>query len=298
MNEARDESQRLIQATLSRRAYEGRMRRRRRIRRLLAAIAACFFGCLLLLMATQQINRVQIREIVFEGNLHYDTATLSELSPVRVGDAMFRFDPEAATDSMLEALPYLRELQWETSLRGVLRVSVQERQINWALRFEDEGGVRYWLLDEQLVAVEMVAFVPAQVCMVDYVQSVEPSVGESLKEAAIRADREAKEAKEEGGALAAVQQLEEYLSVLALHFSAASPNDRPAVFEASAPYEKVLILQDGTRYLLGAARELQEQLSLADTAAAAYRAQHPGALVSVDVKDPARIYVRETADMP
>ncbi len=306
----REETQAVAAATLSRRAHERRERRLRRMRRIGAGVTVCFFGCILLLMASLQLHRIPIKQIELEGNVHCSAQTLLEMLPVKVGDEIYRADVDAARAALLQACPYLREVQLERSLSGTIRIVIEERVARWALQHTAaDGTVGYVLLDETLYALEYVNDAN-MTCIVIAEGLVLPQPGETLQKAAERAEEEYEAFLEEQQIedaplptyVAEVTSLASYLAPVLESYSELDTQDAPACLDLREPYDKVLVLRDGSRYLLGGAAQLKEQIAYARAVATTYRQERGGVLatgaLTVDVRDLSRVYVRESDVSP
>ena len=302
----------LAQATLSKGACERRRRKQATIQLLRGGAIACFFLCIMLLMAMLHLNRLPVREIVFEGNVHYSENALLQIFPQKVGDALHLVNRESIRETMLAECAYLSDVSVEVSLRGVVKVTVREREALWALRYNaDEDTVGYALLDAELRALEYVQG-SMSACVVICPGIALPRVGETLAQAAVRHENAyienmISQGMDEDDIQAppyrqAEQELAERLLTLSRAFSEAQTLDAPAAIDFSAAYDYTLTLQNGSMLLLGNALQLETQIAYAAQAMANYRSSQgflsTGQALMVDVRDLSRVFVREISPQP
>ena len=81
-----DATRQLAQFTLSVKACEKRRRKQATQQLVRGGAIACFFLCIMLLVAMLHLNRLPIREIVFEGNEHYSSAELEQIKGCKSTD--------------------------------------------------------------------------------------------------------------------------------------------------------------------------------------------------------------------
>ncbi|MBQ7338584.1 MAG: FtsQ-type POTRA domain-containing protein [Clostridia bacterium] len=301
-----DTAREIAAATLSKKAYDRRMRRLQRIRLIRAVVLICFFLSVLLLMASIQVNRIKIESVVFDGNLHYSDDALKEALTLQVGDKMYRFDTQTVADALLAACPYLQTAQIQTSLSGTLRVHVSERTALWALQYTDaQGQAAYVLLDGELFALEYTKSA-AESCVVVVGGIALPAVGETLTEAAKRAEREyaawleAQEAEDTHTVpsyLAAADKLGSMLYTLRDSYEDMAAADAPTLLSLTQDFDKTMTLRDGTIYLLGGAEQLSRQIAYAKAAVEKYRREGATPSINspleVDLRDLSRVFVRQ-----
>jgi len=297
----------LAQATLSKSASERRRRKLATLQLLRGGAAVCFFLCVMLLIAMLHLNRLPIKEIVFEGNTHYSRAELQDIIPQKIGDALHLVNKEELRGEMLSACPYLSDVSVEVSLRGVVRITVSERTPLWALRYDvDADTVGYVLLDQSLLALE---YTPeSQDCCVVICPGIAlPQIGETLAAAGKRLElayvAERIEAGEDEDEIEvppyvlSAQRLDERLLCIARGCAGLQEGDGPAAVDFSSAYDYTLTMKDGSVLLLGNAEMLETQISYALSAMQDYRQDGgtigPGGALMVDVRDISRVFVRE-----
>ena len=307
-----DVTQEVAQATLSKRAYE-RRRQRLAVQQLLRGGAiACFFLCVMLFVAMIHLNRLPVREIVWEGNAHYSSEQLQELLPYQSGDPLHQIDVQVLRESLLSQCPYLADVQVEMSLRGVVKVTLRERHAMWALRYNTTGGtVGYALLDEELRALEYTGQ-DGGLCVVICPGVMVPRIGETLDQAAERGAQAYVDRMLEAGNKKSeivvppyqenAETLRERLFCIASGLVNEASGCAPVAVDFSAAYDYTLTLQDGSVLLLGNAQMLEQQIAYAMDAMEKYRREQGAYAVStalmVDVQDISRVFVREIGVTP
>ena len=302
-----DVTQELARATLSRRAFERRRQRIATLQLLRGGAIACFFLCVMLLVAMLHLNRLPVREIVFEGNEHYSVEQLTSVFPQKVGDPLYVIDPEAIRENMLAQCSYLSDVGIEVSLRGTVKVILKERTVQWALRYDTaDDTVGYALLDEQLLVLEYTLESPPA-CVVICPGIILPRTGETLLDAAKReaqayVDRMLEQGMKKSEITvppyeASAKELSERLACIACGFADGQAAGAPSAVDFSAAYDYTLTLSDGSVLLLGNAQGLDQQISFAIAAMKDYRSEQgiyaTSAPLMVDVRDISRVFVRE-----
>ena len=302
-----DVTQELARATLSRRAFERRRQRIATLQLLRGGAIACFFLCVMLLVAMLHLNRLPVREIVFEGNEHYSVEQLASVFPQKVGDPLYVIDPETIRENMLAQCSYLSDVGIEVSLRGTVKVTLKERTVQWALRYDTaDDTVGYALLDEQLLVLEYTLESPPA-CVVICPGIVLPRTGETLLDAAKReaqayVDRMLEQGMKKSEITvppyeASAKELSERLACIACGFADGQAAGAPSAVDFSAAYDYTLTLSDGSVLLLGNAQGLDQQISFAIAAMKDYRSEQgiyaTSAPLMVDVRDISRVFVRE-----
>ena len=307
-----DATRQLAQTTLSVNACEKRRRKQATQQLVRGGAIACFFLCIMLLVAMLHLNRLPIREIVFVGNEHYSSAELQQIFPQNIGEPLHLVNQEAVREQMLSACAYLSGIDVQTSLRGVITITVRERIPLWALRYDiDANKVGYVILDEDLRALEYTEN-SSTACVVICPGIVLPRVGETLPEAAARREQAYIDEKLAEGVkkkdiqpppyISSVQRLQERLACIARSMDEIRQISAAAAVDFSAAYDYTLAFQDGSLLRLGNADKLETQISYAISAMQNYRMEQGEAFsnvpLMVDVRDISRVFVREISSAP
>jgi hypothetical protein len=299
-----DTTRKIAEMTLSKKAFDRRRRHRDKKKILRALLLICFFGVVVLMVTSLQLGRVKIKEIRVKGNQHYTAEELTLALNVQVGDPMYGFDTKTASEALISVCPYLRTVRVEPSLGGVLELVVEERTPLWALEYQlKDQSLCYVLLDEQLMALEHTAQV-GDACLLRVWGIALPHVGESLIDGAKRAEREYDAWKKEQGTdvatpdySGAASRLADKLRELTGCYPDMTAADAPILLDLTTPYDRFLVVRDGTCYLLGDAADLPQLLAKAATAIALYRAEHPEMLpeteLLVDLRDASRVLISQ-----
>ena len=148
----------------------------------------------------------KVREVKVAGAERYSVLTVVEASGIEVGDSLLFFGRGMAANKIIDALPYVKDVQFQVELPGTVHIIIEEKPIAYAVVAEDGS---WWLMtSDGILAEKLQGEFPATAAVISGFALEKPQVGAAAKAAELQQEGSATAADRLNTALTIMQQLE------------------------------------------------------------------------------------------
>jgi hypothetical protein len=236
--------------------------------------------------AVPLLSCLTIKQITLDGHAHYDAQMLIDSTGLSEGNELLSFSCDAVQSKLLQAYPYLAQVNVQRSLAGRISITVTERTPRWALYIAEDS---FALLDEQMRVLELTDHNgAASLCTIKFELFSKADENVDAEKGEIDGDEE--RVLEPGKIYKGNRLAITKLSALSAAWQTLGYQEQPALIDISNPYAVMVQFFDGTTLALHECADAERQLRAALSALDAYRLQsgYDGPLW-VDVDDFSRV---------